>query len=38
MQVERFSGECDANHDEDNEASLNRQILNNAVKMKAMEE
>jgi hypothetical protein len=26
------------NHDEDTEASLNRQILNNAVKMKAMEE
>jgi len=26
------------NHGEDNEGSLNRQVVNNAVKMKAMEE
>ena len=33
-----FGGNVMHNHDEDSEACLNRQILNNSVKRKAMED
>jgi hypothetical protein len=33
-----FGGDVMHNHDEDSEACLNRQILNNSVKRKAMED
>jgi hypothetical protein len=35
---EIFGGNVMHNHDADSEASLNRQILNNSIKRKAMEE
>jgi len=39
MRVQRFSGGgVRHNHDADSEACLNRQILNNSVKAKAMED
>ena len=39
MKVERFSdGDVKHSHDADSEASLNRQILKNSVKTKAMED
>jgi hypothetical protein len=39
MKVERFSeGNVMHNHDAESEACLNRQMLNNSVKRKAMED
>jgi hypothetical protein len=38
MKVERFPGDVMHNYDAESKACLNRQILNNSVKKKAMED